>query len=446
MKIHSSVLTLALALATTYGLAQARPGENPGVDRGMGQQQPGMQQPGMERPNAGSDVGQPTSSPQHDTDRDRDRDDRSTGKVDDQTLHSEIHQKLASKEEFKQVQVRVENGVVYLDGSVPSKEDRKEAKKLVKFIAGVREVKDNLSIAGSTSASAGASSDTSAKAGEPQSQIKVVGQEPATGASASSSTGTGGVSGQATAPSNAGSIAGNTQSSAGTTVAGTGSVSGNAGQAGTMPQSSTSTSSTTSSTTTTQQQGSTVTPSQEPMSGSSSTSTASQGGISGTTAGASTGANNPTQSTTGSLGTPAGQTSSSTGVSTETAASTQLQQSITNALHSDPALAGSNVMVNVTDSTIELTGSVPTGKERQTAKRIAQSYAQNRKVVDRITVTGRGQGANQEKGMTAPDNTMSPGAAGTGANSGAGATNPSSNSGTGTTSGTSNPSTPPEKP
>jgi osmotically-inducible protein OsmY len=40
--------------------------------------------------------------------------------------------------------------------------------------------------------------------------------------------------------------------------------------------------------------------------------------------------------------------------------------------------------------TIELSGSVPTGKEKITAKRIAQSYAGNRKVVDKMTVSGRG--------------------------------------------------------
>ena len=46
--------------------------------------------------------------------------------------------------------------------------------------------------------------------------------------------------------------------------------------------------------------------------------------------------------------------------------------------------------MNVTDSAIELSGTVSTGKEKQTAERIAQSYAGNRKVVDRITVTGKG--------------------------------------------------------
>jgi len=51
----------------------------------------------------------------------------------------------------------------------------------------------------------------------------------------------------------------------------------------------------------------------------------------------------------------------------------------------------SGVTINVTDDTIELTGTVPTGKEKQTAKRIASSFAGNRRVVDRLTVTGLGE-------------------------------------------------------
>jgi osmotically-inducible protein OsmY len=51
----------------------------------------------------------------------------------------------------------------------------------------------------------------------------------------------------------------------------------------------------------------------------------------------------------------------------------------------------SGVVINVTADTIELTGTVPTGKDKQTAKRIASSFAGNRRVVDRLTVTGRGE-------------------------------------------------------
>ena len=85
-----------------------------------------------------------------------------------------------------------------------------------------------------------------------------------------------------------------------------------------------------------------------------------------------------------------------TGMQTDTA---QMQTQIQDAFNSDNTLATSNINVNVTDSSIELSGTVPTGKEKQTAKRIAQSYAGNRKVVDHLTVTGRGRnrGSNVDK-------------------------------------------------
>jgi osmotically-inducible protein OsmY len=53
-----------------------------------------------------------------------------------------------------------------------------------------------------------------------------------------------------------------------------------------------------------------------------------------------------------------------------------------------------------------LSGSVATGKEKQTAKRIAQSFAGNRRVEDKITVTGQGSNsANPPSGTstTTPD-------------------------------------------
>jgi hypothetical protein len=62
-------------------------------------------------------------------------------------------------------------------------------------------------------------------------------------------------------------------------------------------------------------------------------------------------------------------------------------------LKKEPTLANQNVNVVVSDTAVELSGSVSTGKEKQTAKRIAQSFAGNRRVDDRITVSGRGANA-----------------------------------------------------
>lgn len=71
-----------------------------------------------------------------------------------------------------------------------------------------------------------------------------------------------------------------------------------------------------------------------------------------------------------------------------------LQNQIQNALQNEPTLRNDNLNVNVTDSTIELSGSVQTGKEKQTAQRIASSFAGNRRVRDRITVSGKGSASN----------------------------------------------------
>jgi hypothetical protein len=63
------------------------------------------------------------------------------------------------------------------------------------------------------------------------------------------------------------------------------------------------------------------------------------------------------------------------------------QSQLQAALQQKPNLSG--VQVNYTDTTVELTGVVPTGNEKHEARMIAQNYANGRKVVDHITVTGK---------------------------------------------------------
>ncbi len=77
--------------------------------------------------------------------------------------------------------------------------------------------------------------------------------------------------------------------------------------------------------------------------------------------------------------------------------SATLKGQLESAFQAEPTLTGSNIQVNVTDTSVELTGTVPTGKEKVTAKRIAQSYSANRKVIDHMTVSGRGN-AQQSPG------------------------------------------------
>jgi osmotically-inducible protein OsmY len=60
----------------------------------------------------------------------------------------------------------------------------------------------------------------------------------------------------------------------------------------------------------------------------------------------------------------------------------KLREQILNALRAHSSLASSSFNVEVSDSQIELSGSVPTAREKETARRIAQSYGNNRSVVD----------------------------------------------------------------
>ena len=115
---------------------------------------------------------------------------------------------------------------------------------------------------------------------------------------------------------------------------------------------------------------------------------------SGSTAPSASASSQSSTSASGSSSLPASDQPSSDSVS--------LQSTIQDKLKSEPLLSSSSVNVNVTDSTIALSGTVSTGKEKQTAERIAQSYAGNRKVVDRITVTGNGNASSSGSGQATP--------------------------------------------
>lgn len=94
----------------------------------------------------------------------------------------------------------------------------------------------------------------------------------------------------------------------------------------------------------------------------------------------------------------AGSASSSTAQSTENETSngglaaitdSDLTSQIQNALSKEPTLTGDSPHVTVSGDTIELTGAVGTNKEKVTATRIVQSYAANKKLVNKLTVGKR---------------------------------------------------------
>jgi hypothetical protein len=67
-----------------------------------------------------------------------------------------------------------------------------------------------------------------------------------------------------------------------------------------------------------------------------------------------------------------------------------LQAQIENALRNEPALSNSHVTVQVTAESINLSGTVGSSKDKQTAERIAQSFDGNRKLNNNLAITGHG--------------------------------------------------------
>jgi len=67
----------------------------------------------------------------------------------------------------------------------------------------------------------------------------------------------------------------------------------------------------------------------------------------------------------------------------------QIGQQIQEMLDNEPALADTNLAVKANDLSVTLTGTVATEGQHDLALRIAQSYAGERKVVDKIKVRGQ---------------------------------------------------------
>lgn len=64
----------------------------------------------------------------------------------------------------------------------------------------------------------------------------------------------------------------------------------------------------------------------------------------------------------------------------------QVEQQIQDKLNNEPALANTNVGVETDDKSVTLTGTVNTNAQHDLALRIAQSYAGDRAIVDKIKV------------------------------------------------------------
>lgn len=62
----------------------------------------------------------------------------------------------------------------------------------------------------------------------------------------------------------------------------------------------------------------------------------------------------------------------------------EVQQQIQHGLNSEPMLRNSNVGVDVDENSVTLSGTVDSDEQHELALRIAQSYAGDRKIVDKI--------------------------------------------------------------
>jgi osmotically-inducible protein OsmY len=104
--------------------------------------------------------------------------------------------------------------------------------------------------------------------------------------------------------------------------------------------------------------------------------------------------------------TPTGQDSAG-GISAMT--DSDLQSQIQNALSKEPTLTGDSPRVNVSGDTVELAGTVGTNKEKITATRIVQSYTGSKKLVNKLTISGRSEKSSDNPGSTAnPANNPEP--------------------------------------
>lgn len=285
----------------------------------------------------------------------------------DDDLKQAVNQKFGTDSALRHIQVEVQKANVTLSGTVPTKADKKRAVNLAKLVPGVRKVHDNLNIDANASSS-GDNEPTNARTIPPK---------PRTTASTPSHA----ASPRRVAKSTNGSASKQSEDhKASNSVA--------------SPDPS-----------------NTGTPSDHIAS-----SPAAGGGISGAVANASSATSG------GSSSGSSGAISRTTGASNDDfsavpvplmrplANTATLKGQIENALRNDSQVGSSNLSVNVTDTSIELAGNVPSGKERTAAYRIAQSFALNRRVQDHMTITGRNNAATMPgANSSAPAGNVNPG-------------------------------------
>ncbi len=87
------------------------------------------------------------------------------------------------------------------------------------------------------------------------------------------------------------------------------------------------------------------------------------------------------------IGNPKGQSDNAQMTDSNSSSSSDYESQLRNALQAKPSLAG--VQATFTDTAVELSGTVPTAKDRMQARAIAQSYANGRKITDHIAIESK---------------------------------------------------------
>lgn len=88
----------------------------------------------------------------------------------------------------------------------------------------------------------------------------------------------------------------------------------------------------------------------------------------------------------------------------------ELRAKIEAALRREPSLSNTNISLNISDDTIDISGNANSPKERLAARRIVQSFAGNRKVRERINVAGVGRPTDESVPAGTPRPANQPGA------------------------------------
>src|SRR5215469_145617 len=272
----------------------------------------------------------------------------------DDDLKQQVNQKFGTDTALRYILVEVKEANVTLSGTVPTKPDKKRAVRLAKSVPGVRKVHDSLTV----DANASSSSDnepTNARNHQPP-KPKTTAAPVHKGPRAISSV-------QRAGPTTGAA----TVSGPGKDTTRTADTPGNSAANGSL--------------------GSTHLGAGSAITGGISGAVTSTAGGSASGADSSIGANSA--GVTRSVSNDPASGAIPVPFMRPLASTATLKGQIENALRNDAQVGSSNLSVNVTDTTIELTGNVPTGKERTAAYRIARSFAFNRRVQDRMTVTGR---------------------------------------------------------